>query len=79
MSPSLGASITACRSLNRHVVALEPEVQLYDEILLPLILASEEVESESKREPESQHQRKRSTLGEDEEVERKTAPKRKCT
>jgi hypothetical protein len=58
---------------------LEPEVELYDEILLPLIPASEEVDSESRREPESQQLRKRSTHGDDEEVERKSAPKRKCT
>jgi len=58
---------------------LEPEVELYEEVLLPLIPASEEVSSESRQEPEPQQQRKRSTLRDDEEVEKKNAPKRKCT
>ena len=47
LSPFSGASIRACLSLNRHVVALEPKVELYEEVLLPLIPVSKEVDSES--------------------------------
>lgn len=72
-----GASIQACRSLNRHIVALEPERDLYEEVLLPLLPSSEEVESSERREPDPPHQRKRTSQADDDEVEKKIAPKRK--
>ena len=78
LSPFSGASIRACWSLNRHVVALEPELELYDEVILFLILASEEVDSKSRQDPSPIQHRKHSTHFGDEEVEKKSAPKRKC-
>jgi hypothetical protein len=78
LSPCSGASIRACRSLNRHVVALEPELELYEEVLLPLIPASEEVDSESRRDPSPTQHKKRSTHFDDEEVEKKSAPSVFC-
>ena len=44
-----GASIRACRILSRHVVALEHDVELFEEILIPLFPTSEEKEIESRR------------------------------
>ena len=73
-----GASIRACRSLNRHIVALEPEPDLYEEVLLPLIPAPEEVESSERREPDPLVPRKRTSQTDDDEVEKKVAPRRKC-
>lgn len=32
----LGASVKACKGLDRHVVALESEKAIYEEVLLPL-------------------------------------------
>ena len=53
-------------------------MELYEEVLLPLILASEEVDSKSRRDPSPTQHRKRSTHFDDEEVEKKSVPKRKC-
>ena len=71
LSPCSGASIKTCWSLNQHVVALEPELELYEEVLLPLILASEEVDFESRQDPSPTQPRKHSTHFDDEEVEKK--------
>ena len=76
---AVGASIKACRSLNRHVIALEPELALYEEVLVPLMPPSNEGSSESHQDPEPIQQRKRPTHADDEEVDKKSAPKRKCT
>lgn len=64
--------------MNRHVIALEPDLELYEEVLVPLLPVSDEVESESRQEPSSPQSRKRPRHLDDDEVEKKTAPKRKC-
>ena len=60
------------------MVALEADVELFDEVLVPLLPTPKDKSSDSRRDPSPQQQRKRPSLVEDEEVEKKSAPKRKC-
>ena len=73
-----GSSIRACRSLGRHIVVLESDVELFEQVLVPLLPTSEEKSSDSRRDPSPPQQRKRPPHVEDDEVEKKSAPKRKC-
>ena len=73
-----GASIRACQSLGRHVVALEPDVELFEEILVPLLPTPKEKDIDSRCDPSPIQQRKWPPYVDDEEVEKKSAPKRKC-
>ena len=70
-----GASIRASKSLRRHVIAFECDTTLYKQVLLPLLLSTEEVESTPV--PVASPKKKRSVESDD-EPERKTAPKRSC-
>ena len=54
-----GSSIRACRSLGRHIVALEPDVELFEQVLVPLLPTLEEKSSDSRRDPSPPQQRKR--------------------
>ena len=36
---SLGSSIYACRNINRHITALEPDEEIFKALLAPLIWA----------------------------------------
>ena len=60
------------------MVALEPDVELFEEILVPLLPTPEEEDIDSQRDLSPAQQRKRPPHVEDEEVEKKSAPKRKC-
>ena len=60
------------------MVALEADVELFDEVLVPPLPTPENKSSDSRRDPSPQQQRKRPSLVEDKEVEKKSAPKRKC-
>ena len=60
------------------MVALEPDVELFEEILVPLLPTLEEKSSDSRHDPSPPQQRKHPPHVEDEEVEKKSAPKRKC-
>ena len=60
------------------MVALEPNVELFEEVLVPLLPTPEDKSSDSRRDPSPPQQRKRPPHVEDEEVEKKSAPKRKC-
>ena len=72
------ASIRACQSLGGHVVALEPDVELFEEILVPLLPTPKEKDIDSRRDPSPAQQWKRPPHVDDEEVEKKSAPKQKC-
>ena len=72
------ASIRACWSLSRHMVALEPNVALFEEILVPLLPISEEKEIDSRHKPSPAQQEKQPSHVDDDEVEKKSAPKREC-
>ena len=52
-------------------------MELFDEVLVPLLPTPEDKSSDSRHDPSPQQQRKRPSLVED-EVEKKSAPKRKC-
>lgn len=69
-----GASIRACKGLFRHVVALEEDKDLYNEVLVPLKQKSDESESP----PPSPHLMKRPASKFDASPEVKKAQKRKC-
>ena len=58
------------------MVALEPDVELFEEVLVPLLPTPEDKSSDSRRDPSPPQQRKRPPHVED-EVEKKSAPKRK--
>ena len=73
-----GSSIRACRSLGCHIVALESDVELFEQILVPLLPTPEEKSSDSRRDPSPPQQHKRPPYVEDDEVEKKSAPKWKC-
>ena len=60
------------------MVALEPDVELFEEVLVPLLPTPEDKSSDSRRDLSPPQQRKRPPHVEDEEVEKKSAPKRKC-
>ena len=60
------------------MVALEADVELFEEVLVPLLPTPEDKSSDSRCDPSPPQQRKRPSLLEDEEVEKKSAPKRKC-
>ena len=60
------------------MVALEADVELFEEVLVPLLPTPEDKSSDSRRDPSPPQQRKRPPHVEDEEVEKKSAPKRKC-
>ena len=60
------------------MVALEPDMELFEEVLVPLLPIPEDKSSDSRRDPSPPQQRKRPPHVEDEEVEKKSAPKRKC-
>ena len=60
------------------MVALEPDVELFEEVLVPLLSTPEDKSSDSRRDPSPPQQHKRPPHVEDEEVEKKSAPKRKC-
>ena len=60
------------------MVALEADVELFEEVLVPLLPTSEDKSSDSRRDPSPPQQRKQPLHVEDEEVEKKSAPKRKC-
>ena len=60
------------------MVALEPDVELFEEVLVPLLPTPEGKSSDSRRDPSPPQQRKCPPHVEDEEVEKKSAPKRKC-
>ena len=53
-------------------------MELFDEVLVPLLPTPEDKSSDSRRDPSPQQKRKRPSLVEDEEVEKKSAPKWKC-
>jgi hypothetical protein len=40
MFTSLGSSIHACRNINRHIAAFEPDGKIFKALLAPLIRAS---------------------------------------
>ena len=46
-----GSSIRACRSLGRHIVALEPDVELFEQVLVPLLPTPKDKSSDSRRDP----------------------------
>ena len=71
----LGSSIRACKNINRHVIAFEDDNVLYKEVLLPLIPQPDEVQSEQATLPPPKNKR---PLEDDDEPEKKTAPKRSC-
>ena len=73
-----GSSILACRNLGRHIVALEPDVELFEQVLVPLLPTPEEKSSDSRRDPSPPQQRKRPPHVEEDEVKKKSAPKQKC-
>ena len=60
------------------MVALEPDVELFEEILVPLLPTPKDKSSDSRRDPSPPQQWKRPLHVEDEEVEKKSAPKQKC-
>ena len=60
------------------MVALEPDVELFEEVLVSLLPTPEDKSNDSRRDPSPPQQRKRPPHVEDEEVEKKSAPKRKC-
>lgn len=72
----LGASIRACQCLHRHVIALESDKPLYEEVLLPL-LPPTEVQSGKVPKPSPPNAKKR-FADFDDEPEKKSAPKRSC-
>ena len=73
-----GSSIRACCSLGRHIVALEPDVELFEQVLVPLLPTPEEKSSDNRRDLSPPQQHKRPPHVEDNEVKKKSAPKRKC-
>ena len=73
-----GSSIRACCSLGRHIVALEPDVELFEQVLVPLLPTLEDKSSDSRWDPSPPQQCKRPPHVEDEEVEKKSASKQKC-
>ena len=60
------------------MVALEPDVDLFEEILVPLLPTPEEKDINSRHDPFLAQQWKRPPNVKNEEVEKKRAPKRKC-
>lgn len=69
-----GASIRACRGLYRHIVALEADEDLYQEVLVPY--QSSDEEDSPPPTPPSPPRRPPSKVIMEPEVKR--APKRKC-
>ena len=60
------------------MVTLEADVELFEEVLVPLLPTPEDKSSDSRRDPSPPQQRKQPPHVKDEEVEKKSAPKRKC-
>ena len=60
------------------MVVLEADVELFEEVLVPLLPTPEDNSSDSRRDLSPPQHRKRPPHVEDEEVEKKSAPKRKC-
>ena len=57
------------------MVVLEPDVELFEEVLVPLLPTPEDRSSDSRRDPSPPQQRKCPPHVEDEEVEKKECPK----
>jgi hypothetical protein len=72
-----GASIKACKALKRHILALEEDLGLVEEVLQPLIPLVVEVQP-TIIPSVSESSRKRPLEVDDDEPEVKTAPKRRC-
>jgi hypothetical protein len=72
---ALGASIRACKALYRHIIALEADTSLYQEVLVPLLPPLDEEEDSR---PPSPIIKKRVASKHDDEPEAKKAPKRTC-
>ena len=53
-------------------------MELFEEVLVPLLPTPEDKSSNSRRDPSPPQQRKQPLHVEDKEVEKKSAPKRKC-
>ena len=60
------------------MVALEVDVELFEEVLVPLLSTPKDKSSDSRCDPSPPQQRKRPSLLEDEEVKKKSAPNQKC-
>ena len=60
------------------MVALEPDVELFEEILVPLLPTLEKKDIDSWHNPSPAQQWKQPPHVDDDEVEKKSAPKRKC-
>jgi hypothetical protein len=72
---ALGASIRACKTLYRYIIALEADTSLYQEVLVPLIPPLDEEEDSC---PPSPIVKKRVASKHDDEPEAKKTPKCTC-
>lgn len=72
---ALGASIRACKALYRHIIALEVDTSLYQEVFVPLLPPLDEEEDSR---PLLPIVKKRVASKHDDEPEVKKAPKRTC-